>query len=178
MEQPLTPGCLCKARQAARQGGCGAASAPQGGCGCPRGLRPTAASVASCTSGCAGACSHAIPSLTLPQGRTAFPALGYHSCFSSCSKIPVQPPSRMWGAPCQTCNPRTPLWVRVCPHRAPMTAQLARSQRGQPWHRAQTGLLWWHNQLSPVLVMLPCRVFWLLAAAVGSSPAQESAGGR
>lgn len=40
VEQPLTPGCLCGAGQAARQGGCGAASAPQGGCGCPRVFAP------------------------------------------------------------------------------------------------------------------------------------------
>lgn len=26
-------------------------------------------------------------------------------------------------------------------------------------HRARAGLLWWHNRLSPVLVMLPCGGF-------------------
>lgn len=121
----------------------------------PPGLRPTAASVASCTSGCATACSHAIPSPTLSQGRTAFPALGYHSSFPSCSKIPVKLPSRIWDVPPQTCNPCTPPWVRVCPHRAPVTWHSWHVPRGDGPGREAQGSDW---------------------AAVVSQPAQPSAG--
>lgn len=121
----------------------------------PPGLRPTAASVASCTSGCAAACSHAIPSPTLSQGRTAFPALGYHSSFPSCSKIPVKLPSRIWDVPPQTCNACTPPWVRVCPHRAPVTWHSWHVPRGDGPGREAQGSDW---------------------AAVVSQPAQPSGG--
>lgn len=164
------------------QGGCRAAAAP-GRMWLPLGLRPMVAPVAPRTSGCTGACSHAVPSPTLSQGRTAFPAPGCHSSFPSCSKIPMKPLSRMWGVAPQPRTPRIPLWG-VCvvpwgPHG--MMAQLRAD--GQPEgtapaerHRARTGLLQWHGQLSPVQVMLPWGEFHPPQQPWGPSPAQEDAG--
>lgn len=119
--------------------------------------RPTVVPTAPHTSGCAGACSHVFPSPTLSQGRTAFPAPGCHSSFPFCSKTLAKPLSRMWGVPPHSC---LTMGYVCAPTEPPShgTATCSGAARGDSPGSGTQASGWaagWHNQLIPVLVMLP-----------------------
>lgn len=139
VEQPLTPGCLCGAGLAARQGGCGAASAPKGDVVAP------GSSPHSCLRGLLHVrlCQSLFPydpiSNTLPR-ENGLSGTGISFLLSLLQQDPSKAPEQDMGCSTPDLQALYPTMGTCVPSQSPCdVAQLACPQRGWPWQRG-TGL--------------------------------------